>query len=66
MKRSESDLVGLLGDIYAAGLGDRRWPESLKSLADFFGAAGSLAADFDRASGRAAVRYLYGLEQGVR
>jgi len=24
MKRSESDLVGLLGDIYAAGLGDRR------------------------------------------
>ena len=66
MKRSESELFGLLGDIYAAGLGDRRWPESLKSLADFFGAAGSLTADFDRATGRPADRHVYGLEPALR
>ena len=63
MKRSESDLVGLLGDIYAAGLGDRRWPESLQSLADFFGAAASFTVDYERTTGQRALRYVYGLEQ---
>lgn len=66
MKRSESELFGLLGDIYAAGLGDRGWPDGLKSLAEFFGATGSLTVDYERATGRLAARYLYGLEQGVR
>jgi len=66
MKRSESDLIGVLGDIYAAGLGDRSWPEGLKSLADFFGAAGSISIDYERATGRLAARHLYGLEQALR
>jgi DNA-binding CsgD family transcriptional regulator len=65
MKRSQSDLLRLLGDLYGAGLGQRRWNESLKSLADFFGAAASIAIDVDRATGRTALRCGYGYDAAV-
>jgi DNA-binding CsgD family transcriptional regulator len=65
MKRSQADLLKVLGDLYGAGLGNRPWNESLKSLADFFGATGSFAIDVDRASKRTTLRRSYGFDRAA-
>jgi DNA-binding CsgD family transcriptional regulator/PAS domain-containing protein len=48
---SEADILRLLNEVYAAGLGELSWLDALKSVAGFFDAAGAVAFDLDREAG---------------
>jgi DNA-binding CsgD family transcriptional regulator len=48
MGKSERDILRLLSELYATGIGERSWLDTLGSISTFFGAAGANAFDFSR------------------
>jgi DNA-binding CsgD family transcriptional regulator len=64
MNKSERDVLRLLSEIYGAGLGEKSWREALESVSEFFGAAGAVAFDLDRAAGAIPQIHAFGVEQG--
>jgi hypothetical protein len=61
MARPEAEVLRLLNDVYAAGLGERRWTDALESIAGFFDAAGAVAFDLDRGAGTVAAMHAFGV-----
>jgi DNA-binding CsgD family transcriptional regulator/PAS domain-containing protein len=61
MARSEAEVLRLLNDVYAAGLGEHRWTDALESIAGFFDAAGAVAFDLDRGAGTVAAMHAFGV-----
>jgi hypothetical protein len=59
MARPEAEVLQLLNDVYAAGLGERRWTDALESIAGFFDAAGAVAFDLDRGAGTVAAMHAF-------
>jgi DNA-binding CsgD family transcriptional regulator len=61
MARTEADLLRLLTNVSAAGLGEQRWEEALGALSGFFGTAGAALFDVNRATGAVGAIHTYGL-----
>lgn len=61
---SDREVLRVLSDLYAAGLGETGWPAGLRSLAALFGAAGAVQFDLDRRAGRILAIETQGVEQG--
>jgi DNA-binding CsgD family transcriptional regulator len=58
MSKSERDILRVLSELYATGLGERDWLDTLGSISALFGAAGANAFDFDRASNAPVTCYI--------
>jgi DNA-binding CsgD family transcriptional regulator len=58
MSKSERDILRVLSELYATGLGERDWLDTLGSISALFGAAGANAFDFDRASSAPVTCYI--------
>jgi hypothetical protein len=61
MARSEADLLRLLAEISAAGLGEYQWNQMLAGLSAFFGSAGASLFEMDRSTGAVPEIHTFGL-----
>src|SRR5215475_970495 len=61
MARTETDLLRLLTQISAAGLGEQSWKDALAATSAFFGAVGGAVFDLDRAAGSVSRLHTFGL-----
>ena len=58
MSNSERDILRLLSELYATGLGERDWLNTLGSISALFGAVGANAFNFDRVSNMPVTCYI--------
>lgn len=65
MKRSDSDLLEVIDRLYAASLGEERWPSALHAVVRFFDGAGICLFDVDRAQRRVVNWQAHGLDEGT-
>lgn len=65
MERSEKDLLKVVDRLYAAALGEERWPAALQKVTRFFDGVGTCLFDIDRRR-RQVVRWqAHGLDEGM-
>jgi DNA-binding CsgD family transcriptional regulator len=60
-RRSETDILRLLGEVSAAGLGQSPWSQALAATSAFFESAGAALFDVDRSTGRVPEISTFGL-----
>ena len=65
MQRSEKDLLEVIDHLYAAALGEERWPAALQMVTRFFDGAGVCVFDVDRRRQQLVNWQAYGLDEGM-
>jgi DNA-binding CsgD family transcriptional regulator len=65
MDRSDTDLLEVVDRLYAAALGEARWPDVLRGVTQFFDAAGLCVFDVDRRRGALVKWQAHGLDEGT-
>ncbi|WP_136660344.1 LuxR C-terminal-related transcriptional regulator [Nitratireductor sp. XY-223] len=58
MNTNEDNVLGILNELYATGLGERSWLDTLSSINALFGGAGVNAFDFSRPTGAPTTCYI--------
>ena len=65
MERSEKDLLEVIDHLYAAALGEERWPAALQMVTRFFDGAGICLFDVDRRRQQLVNWQAHGLDEGM-